>query len=198
MTTIIAKTSEQTYPKVPIGVHKARCIKVIDLGTQKQDFKGDVSWKRQALVIWELPEQLSNDLPMTISKFYSLTLHEKSNLGQDLVSWRGRPFTETEKAGFNITKLIGQTCQVQVMHKDNGKEKISNIIPLPKDMKIKDQCYPSVSFSIDDFQKGQKESFNQLSEGIRNMILRSKELDGLDQSDNGDEGNGNNIGEVPF
>ena len=136
MTTIIAKTSEQTYPKVPIGVHKARCIKVIDLGTQKQDFKGDVSWKRQALVIWELPEQLSNDLPMTISKFYSLTLHEKSNLGQDLVSWRGRPFTETEKAGFNITKLIGQTCQVQVMHKDNGKEKISNIIPLPKDMKI--------------------------------------------------------------
>jgi len=198
MTTIIAKTSEQTYPKVPIGMHKARCIKVIDLGTQKQDFKGDVSWKRQALVIWELPEQLSNDLPMTISKFYSLTLHEKSNLGQDLVSWRGRPFTETEKAGFNITKLIGQTCQVQVMHKDNGKEKISNIIPLPKDMKINEQYYPSVSFSIDDFQKGQKESFNQLSEGIRNMILRSKELDGLDQSDNGDEGNGNNIGEVPF
>jgi|TARA_R110002033_G_scaffold131293_1_gene171499 hypothetical protein len=198
MTTIIAKTSEQTYPKVPIGVHKARCIKVIDLGTQKQDFKGDVSWKRQALVIWELPEQLSNDLPMTISKFYSLTLHEKSNLGQDLVSWRGRPFTETEKAGFNITKLIGQTCQVQVMHKDNGKEKISNIIPLPKDMKINEQYHPSVSFSIDDFQKGQKESFNQLSEGIRNMILRSKELDGLDQSDNGDEGNGNNIGEVPF
>ena len=198
MTTIIAKTSEQTYPKVPIGVHKARCIKVIDLGTQKQDFKGDISWKRQALVIWELPEQLSNDLPMTISKFYSLTLHEKSNLGQDLVSWRGRPFTETEKAGFNITKLIGQTCQVQVMHKDNGKEKISNIIPLPKDMKINEQYHSSVSFSIDDFQKGQKESFNQLSEGIRNMILRSKELDGLDQSDNGDEGNGNNIGEVPF
>jgi len=198
MTTIIAKTSEQTYPKVPIGMHKARCIKVIDLGTQKQDFKGDVSWKRQALVIWELPEQLSNDLPMTISKFYNLSLHEKSNLGMDLVSWRGRPFTATEADGFDIIKLLGQTCQLQVMHKDNGKEKITNILPLPKDMKINEQYNSSVSFSIDDFQKGQKESFNQLSEGIRNMILRSKELDGLDQSDNGDEGNGNNIGEVPF
>tara|TARA_R110000751_G_scaffold28979_1_gene75055 strand:- start:4 stop:600 length:597 start_codon:yes stop_codon:yes gene_type:complete len=198
MTTIIAKTSEQTYPKVPIGMHKARCVKVIDLGTQKQDFKGDVSWKRQALVIWELPEQLSNDLPMTISKFYNLSLHEKSNLGMDLVSWRGRPFTATEADGFDIIKLLGQTCQLQVMHKDNGKEKITNILPLPKDMKINEQYNSSVSFSIDDFQKGQKESFNQLSEGIRNMILRSKELDGLDQSDNGDEGNGNNIGEVPF
>ena len=198
MTTIIAKTSEQTYPKVPIGMHKARCIKVIDLGTQKQDFKGDVSWKRQALVIWELPEQLSNDLPMTISKFYNLSLHEKSNLGMDLVSWRGRPFTATEADGFDIIKLLGQTCQLQVMHKDNGKEKITNILPLPKDMKINEQYNSSVSFSIDDFQKGQKESFNQLSEGIRNMILRSKELDGLDQSDNGDEGNGNNVGEVPF
>jgi len=198
MTTIIAKTNEQTYPKVPIGMHKARCIKVIDLGTQKQDFKGDVSWKRQALVIWELPEQLSNDLPMTISKFYNLSLHEKSNLGMDLVSWRGRPFTATEADGFDIIKLLGQTCQLQVMHKDNGKEKITNILPLPKDMKINEQYNSSVSFSIDDFQKGQKESFSQLSEGIRNMILRSKELDGLDQSDNGDEGNGNNIGEVPF
>ena len=48
------------------------------------------------------------------------------------------------------------------------------------------------------FQNGKKEVFNQLSEGIRNIILRSKELDGLDQSDNGDENNGSNtVGQEP-
>ena len=196
--TIIAKSAETSYPKVPIGVHKARCVKVIDLGTQKQEYGGEVSWKRQILVIWELPEELNNDQPMTISKFYTLSLHEKSNLGKDLTSWRGRPFTETEKQGFDVTKLIGVTCQVNVMHKDNGKEAISSIMPLGKDDKIAEQFNPSVSFDIGDYQKGQKETFNQLSEGIRRMILRSKELDGIDQTDNGDEGNDNDLGGVPF
>ena len=88
--TIIAKSAETSYPKVPIGVHKARCVKVIDLGTQKQEYGGEISWKRQILVIWELPEELNNDQPMTISKFYTLSLHEKANLGMDLTSWRGR------------------------------------------------------------------------------------------------------------
>jgi hypothetical protein len=197
--TIIAKSGgEQSYPKVPIGVHKARCIKVIDLGTQRQEYSGEISWKRQILVIWELPEELNNDQPMTISKFYTLSLHEKSNLGKDLTSWRGRPFTETEKQGFDVEKLIGITCQVNVMHKDNGKEDISSIMPLGKDDKIAEQFNPSVSFDIGDYQKGQKETFNQLSEGIRRMILRSKELDGIDQTDNGDEGNDNDLGGVPF
>lgn len=196
--TIIAKSTETSYPKVPIGVHKARCVKVIDLGTQRQEYNGEISWKRQILVIWELPEELNNDQPMTISKFYTLSLHEKSNLGKDLTSWRGRPFTETEKQGFDVTKLIGVTCQVNVMHKDNGKEDISSIMPLGKDDKIAEQFNPSVSFDIGDYQKGQKETFNQLSEGIRRMILRSKELDGIDQTDNGDEGNDNDLGGVPF
>jgi hypothetical protein len=196
--TIIAKSAETSYPKVPIGVHKARCVKVIDLGTQKQEYGGEISWKRQILVIWELPEELNNDQPMTISKFYTLSLHEKSNLGKDLTSWRGRPFTETEKQGFDVEKLIGITCQVNVMHKDNGKEDISSIMPLGKDDKIAEQFNPSVLFNIDDYQKGQKETFNQLSEGIRRMILRSKELDGIDQTDNGDEGNDNDLGGVPF
>ena len=196
---IIAKSGGETsYPKVPIGVHKARCVKVIDLGTQRQEYSGEISWKRQILVIWELPEELNNDQPMTISKFYTLSLHEKSNLGKDLTSWRGRPFTETEKQGFDVTNLISVPCQLNVMHKDNGKEHISSIMPLGKDGKIAEQFNPSVSFDIDEFQKGQKETFNQLSEGIRKMILRSKELDGIDQTDNGDEGNDNDLGSIPF
>jgi hypothetical protein len=198
MTSIVAQEGVKEYPKVPKGVHNARCVKVIDLGTQRSDYGGVITYKRQVLVIWETPEQLNNDQPMTISKFYTLSLHEKSNLGQDLVSWRGRPFTETEKQGFDITKLIGVTCQLNVMHTDSGKERISSVMPLGKNTKINEQFHPSVSFSIDDFQKGKRETFNQLSEGIRKMILRSKELDGIDTSDIGDEGNGNDLGKVPF
>ena len=198
MTTIVATQGTNEFPKVPTGVHNARCVRVIDLGTQRNDYGGNITYKRQVLIIWEVPNQISNDVPMTISKFYTLSLHEKSNLGMDLVSWRGRPFTEQEKQGFDITKLIGVPCQINVMHNDSGKEKISSVMPLGKDTKIHEQHHESISFSIDDFQKGQREQFNKLSEGIRKMILRSKELDGIDTSDLGDEGNGNDLGKVPF
>ena len=198
MTTIVATQGTNEFPKVPTGVHNARCVRVIDLGTQRNDYVGNITYKRQVLIIWEVPDQMANDVPMTISKFYTLSLHEKSNLGMDLVSWRGRPFTEQEKQGFDITKLIGVPCQINVMHNDNGKEKVSSVMPLGKDTKIHEQHHESISFSIDDFQKGQREQFNKLSEGIRKMILRSKELDGIDTSDLGDEGNGNDLGKVPF
>ena len=138
MTSIVAKGSEKSssFPSVSVGVHKARCIKVIDLGTQKNEFEGNITWKRQILVIWEVPEQTSETSePLTISKFYTLSLHEKSNLGIDLTSWRGRPFSETEKKGFDISKLIGHTCLLNVIQ-GNKNNKIGSIMPLPKGDKI--------------------------------------------------------------
>ena len=200
---IVAKGGEKSssFPSVPVGVHKARCIKVIDLGTQKNEFEGNITWKRQILVIWEVPEQTSETSePLTISKFYTLSLHEKSNLGIDLTSWRGRPFSETEKKGFDISKLIGHTCLLNVIQ-GNKNNKIGSIMPLPKGDKIAEQYHTGVVFDLEKYQKGKKEVFNQLSEGIRNIILRSKELEGLEHKDNGDENNGSTtVGQdpVPF
>jgi hypothetical protein len=197
---IVAKGGEKSssFPSVSVGVHKSRCIKVIDLGTQKNEFEGNITWKRQILVIWEVPEQTSETSePLTISKFYTLSLHEKSNLGIDLTSWRGRPFSETEKKGFDISKLIGHTCLLNVIQ-GNKNNKIGSIMPLPKGDKIAEQYHTGVVFDLEKYQKGQKEIFNQLSEGIRNIILRSKELEGLEHKDNGDENNGSNtVGQEP-
>jgi hypothetical protein len=202
MTSIIASGNETPrFPSVSVGVHKARCIKVIDLGTQKNDYQGQVSWKRTVLIIWETPEELDGEgKPMTISKFYNLSLHEKSKLSQDLVSWRGRPFTETEIKSFDISKLAGVACMLNVIEK-NGKSVISSVMPLAKNDKVVEQVLPTVIFSLQDFQNGKKETFNQLSEGIRNMILRSRELQDMNQ-DLGDGNNGSdlNVGDeaIPF
>jgi len=197
MTKIIVKGSEKTssFPSVSVGVHKARCVKVIDLGTQRNEFEGKVSWKPQLLVIWETPDQ-TNDTsePLTISKFYTKSLHEKSNLSIDLTSWRGRPFSATEIKAFDIATLVGVSCLVNVIQ---GKKRtqIGSIMPLPKGDKIAEQYHTSVLFDLEEFQKGKKETFNQLSEGIRNIILSSKELEGLEV---GDDNNGSTtVGQEP-
>ena len=199
---IVATTNDSGggYAQVPSGVHKARCVKIIDLGTQRQEFSGEVSWKRQVMLIWEIPGQDNmNGEPMPISKFYTLSLHEKSNLGADLTSWRGRAFTETEKQGFDISNLAGVPCMLNVVEGNNGKARISTIMPLAKGDEMAGQYNETVIFSLNEYQEGNIESFNKLSDGIRRMVLRCKELEGND-IDMGDGNNGADIGsdDVPF
>jgi len=198
---IVATASEgnTSFPQIPVGMHNARCVRVIDLGTQKQEFSGEVSYKRQVLVIWEVPEQVHNDEPMTISKFYTLSLHEKSNLGADLSSWRGRAFTEQEKKGFDLINVLGVPCTLNVIEGNNGRSKVANVLPLASKEELAEQYHEDVYFEIEDYQTGNRETFNQLSEGIRNIILRSKELEGT-SVDMGDENNGASLGDeaVPF
>jgi hypothetical protein len=191
---LIAKTvdNESKYPEVPSGVHKARCVKVIDLGTQENNYDGQTTWKHQCMIIWEVPlETNNNGEPLTISKFYTLSLHEKATLGNDLSSWRGRPFTELEKKGFDISNLVGVPCYLNVMEGKNGRPRISSIMPLPKTEELADQFHESVVFSIDKYQEGDRSEFNKLPDGIRNIILRSKEL--ADTQDMGDEHNGEDM-----
>ena len=194
--------SEGRYPTVDVGVHKARCVKVIDLGTQMNDYQGDISWKRQVLIIWEVPSETNgNGEPLTISKFYTLSLHEKSNLGNDLASWRGRPFTDHERQGFDISALCGVPCMLNVMEGKNGKPRIAAVLPSPKDSPPAEQYHSSVVFAITDWQENKREAFNELPEGIRKIILKSKEIEaGDDMSGVEPQGSKDELGDdyVPF
>ena len=199
---IVATTNDggMAYPQVSTGVHKARCVRVVDLGTQRQEYTGDVSWKRQVMLIWEIPgEDNMNGEPLTISKFYTLSLHEKSNLGADLTSWRGRAFTETEKQGFDISKLAGVPCMLNVVEGKNGKPRVTTVMPVANAEEVPPQYYETIIFSVPDYQQGDTTEFNKLSEGIRRIVLKSKELEGT-STDMGDENNGADLGEdvVPF
>ena len=53
--------------------------------------------------------------------------------------------------------------------------------------------------TVPDYQQGDTTEFNKLSEGIRRIVLKSKELEGT-STDMGDENNGADLGEdvVPF
>tara|TARA_A100001391_G_C4973272_1_gene253268 strand:- start:102 stop:698 length:597 start_codon:yes stop_codon:yes gene_type:complete len=181
MSLIIKDDSQQSkYPQLSIGVHNARCIRVIDLGTQRNEYKGEVSWKRKVMITWEVHNKDAEE-PFEISKFYNHSLYEKANLAIDLTSWRGRPFTEDEKKGFDISNLVGKVCQINVIEGNNGKPKVSTVLPTKDEVGI--QYNKSLVFSIEEYQKGELTVFNQLREGIRNMILESKELEGQSQED---------------
>tara|TARA_R100000773_G_C4219260_1_gene117810 strand:+ start:853 stop:1461 length:609 start_codon:yes stop_codon:yes gene_type:complete len=189
MSELIAKEYEgrSSFTEAEPGLHTAICYRVVDLGTQKQEFNGEVSYKHQVLVTWELPSQTTEeDTPLTIGKFYNLSLHEKSNLGADLTSWRGRAFTATERQGFDVSKLIGVPCTLNIIQDNNSRSKVKTVLPASGD--IPGQHHDSVFFSLTDFQKGNRDIFNDLPEGLRKIILRCKELEDMNV-DMGDGGN---------
>lgn len=165
------------FTPAPIGTHVARCVKIIDIGTQKGEYQGKVTIRRQCVIGWELPDELMPDgesagKPFVVSKFYTASLGEKANLRKDLESWRGRSFTEAELAGFDSKNILGKPCLVTVIHTDKGKSRVASVTSVPKGMNVPAQVNTSVYFSLDDFDPAVLES---LTDGFKKMIQVSPE-----------------------
>lgn len=147
MAFIASDTGGGNFKTVPAGVFIGRCWELIDLGTQTNEtgqFAGNAAHKIK--IGFELfgedeegnpltVEVDGKEMPMTITKDYTVSLHEKSNLRKELAAWRGKDFTEEEAKGFDVSRLIGAYAMVNVTHKTNtsGKTRanISGLSPLP-------------------------------------------------------------------
>ncbi len=186
---MLLKENGSNFTPPPTGSHVARCVSVIDLGTRIDFFdEAKQKKKRDVYFMFELPNEIHEftkdgqtiQAPFTASKFYNASLNETANLRKDLESWRSRPFTAEELAGFDPKKVLGVPCMVTVMHKPKKKgginAVIANITPLPKGMTIPDAAHELVYFSLDDFSQ---ESFNLVSEGLQKMIMGSDEYQAM-------------------
>lgn len=135
---MIVKATGTVPEPCPAGNHVARCIGLIDLGTQTEDYLGKTKHQRKVLIKWETPletkvfKEENGEQPYVLSKEYTMSLGEKSNLRKDLEAWRGRGFTEQELSGFDLQNILGAPCLINVIHQDNGYAKITNVSPLPK------------------------------------------------------------------
>jgi hypothetical protein len=166
-----------SFPQATPGSHVARSIKVIDLGTQKNEFDGKPSLKRQLLISFELPNELLEEgdyagQPFSVSKRYTASLGEKATLRKDLESWRGRAFTEEELKGFDITNIVGKPCMVSIVHNEKGKAKVTSVMAMPKGMICPPQVNQSVVFSLDEFKEAQ---FGLVPQYFQELIKKSPE-----------------------
>jgi hypothetical protein len=123
---------------VPAGTHHAVCYGIIAVGTQPSE---KFTPRQKIVVCFEIPSERitikDQDLPRGISKRYTLSLNEKSSLRKDLQSWRGKPFTQEELNGFDVSKVIGSNCLISVLHSDRAGSvyaDISGISALPRQM----------------------------------------------------------------
>lgn len=163
MSLIASAGNGQAFRRVPVGVWAARCISIIDLGTQTAEFSNEIKHQHKVQLVWEVFGQDEagvsltvdvdgKEMPLTISKRYTLSLHEKARLRADLDAWRGKPMTPEELKGFELPKLLGAYCLLNVTHNEVGDKtyaNISSITPIPRGMPKPAGVHPLKSFDVD-------------------------------------------------
>ena len=176
------------FKRVPAGVFIGRCFSLIDLGTQLSTGQFGEKLQHKIRIGWELfgedenGEQLTVEvdgktMPMTISKSYTVSLHEKAGLRKDLAAWRGKDFTDEEARGFDVSKLIGAYCMVNVTTSEtNGKtySNVAGLTPLPGALKNAKPAavHEHVLFDLDSPDMAVFASFH---EKLQEAIKRSPE-----------------------
>lgn len=184
----ITATNKATRELVPAGNYVARCFQMIEIGTVQEIINGRSVIAKKVRIGWELPTELrvfdeaKGEQPLMVSKEYTLSMNEKSNLRKDLRAWRGKDFTADEAKGFDITRLIGAPCMLNVIHKqavtDPSRvyEQIAGITPLPRGI----QCPPAINspfvLSYDDFAP---ELFDSLPDFIKDKMIMSSEYQAM-------------------
>lgn len=173
---IVSSTGEGFKP-VPEGTYVATCIRVIDLGTQVTSFQGADKLQRKVLVCWEIPEERvefdGKEGPALIMKRYTASLSDRANLRKDLEAWRGRRFTDEELKGFDLSQLLGHSCQIQVLHSTDGQfANIQSIMAMPKGSSKRTPENPLINVDLDKFDQSQ---FDKVSEKLQALIKASPE-----------------------
>lgn len=175
----VSDTADGDFEQAPVGTEVARCIKLIDIGTQEGEYQGSPTHRRQIIIQWELPNLLMSQgdntgKPFVISRFYTASLGEKANLRKDLVNWRGREFTVEELTGFELKNILGKPCMLSITATDKGKSRVGAVMALPKGMAVPKSINSLFYFSLDEGEFNE-EVFSTLSKGIKAMIEKSPE-----------------------
>lgn len=175
----VATKPESNYTPPPAGMHVARCYRLIDLGTQPKSYQGQPKGEaRKIMASWELlgEDRMQDGKPYTISKSWFLSMHEKAALRKDLESWRGKPFNDEEERSFDVSKLLGAYCLINVIQEQgndgNTYTKIGAITPLMKGMPKPEPVNKNTIF---DAGEPDMELFNTFSDKMKELINGCRE-----------------------
>lgn len=127
MSTVVKGTNGTSYTPHPEGQYPAVCVDVQDLGWETSEKYGKTQYKIRLVFFcgqWTEEKEVEIDgqrvrkkFPMTVSKKFTASLHEKSVLRPFAKSWRGSDFTPDElKNGFDFEKMYKAPALIQVGH----------------------------------------------------------------------------------
>ena len=115
---------------------------------------------------------------------YTMSLNENSALHKDLKSWRGKSFTEQELKAFDLTKILGVSCDLEVEHTSGGRAKVTSVFKPDGGAQKSPTANDPVVFDLEDYCKEFSDESNDASKEMCDVFagLPNFLCDKIDQS----------------
>lgn len=206
---INATSSGSSRELIPAGNYIARCYQMLHIGTVTEVIQGQTKTLNKVRIGWELPTELkvfrqdAGEEPCVISKELTLSMHEKATLRKLLASWRGKDFAESEAKCFDITKLLGVPCMLNIIHKPSKDglkvyEEIAGVSPMPKGVPCPPQINKTTVLDYDNFDYS---VYNLLPDFIKTKVQSSEEFKKLQSPQDfsvGEASHSDTLEDAPF
>jgi hypothetical protein len=187
----IVEDTGGNFERCPPGMHLARCYRIIDVGTQKSEYMGEVKYLHKIMLGWEIHGsdengkalKMMDGRPFAIFKNYTLAWSDKANLRIDLQAWRGKAFTQEEMRKFDLQNILGAWCMLNIIERQgqNGitYSNVSSVTPVPSVIKQSGLPEPINKNEMFNLQKPDMAIFETFSETLKTKITSSPEWEKL-------------------
>lgn len=187
----IVEDTGGNFERCPPGMHLGRCYRIVDLGTQKSEYMGQMKYLHKIMIGWEIhgTDDNGNQLlmkdgrPFGIFKNYTLSWSEKANLRLDLQSWRGKPFTQEEMRKFDLNNILGAWCMLNIIERTGQNNKtysnVDGVTPVPAIIKQNGLPQPVNPNEIFNLQNPDMALFEKFSDHLKAKIASSPEWEKL-------------------
>lgn len=151
---LLISESKKDFGKPSLGMVQAVCRGVWDIGYQRGSWEGQEIIQPKIIISWEIDELMTKEKyagkRFVINGWFTRSLSSKGKLRPLLESWRGKPFTKEELSGFDIEKLIGVNCLLNLGESKTGKIIVLSANPV---MKGTEKMIPENSSEMPDWVK---------------------------------------------
>ena len=173
------KIKDRAKPKVPpveAGVYMAVCIGFIDLGEQYSEKFKNYSYK--GMYVWELPGETieidGEQKPRQLSKEFTISGSNKSNLRKFVESWNGKSYSDEEFMEFDLFDQVGKACQLNVVLNETKEyANVDNLMPIPRGFPAPKTDTTPIKWDMDAWND---QVFAELPEWIQDKIKKSTQF----------------------
>jgi hypothetical protein len=143
------------FEKPPAGNHPAVLVAIIDMGTQRQEYQGNVTWPERAFFVWELVTKRQEgykEKNHVIGIDLTVSLNVKSKLRLWIEARSGKKIRDGE--AYDISQELGKPCLLNILHSDKGYAKVEGVAAIPDGFTVPSPQNAPVIISLDEFKAG--------------------------------------------
>jgi hypothetical protein len=143
------------FEKPPAGNHPAVLVAIIDMGTQRQEYQGNITWPERAFFVWELVtkrQEGMKDRNHLVGIDLTVSLNVKSKLRLWIEARSGKKIRDGE--AYDISQELGKACLLNVLHTEKGYARVEGVAAIPDGFTVPPAQNKPVIITLDEFRAG--------------------------------------------